>query len=151
MIEPYVRGMNRVFEDDFPGFFDEDQFDFDLVRVPTGRAPSRMQRPPERPPPPRDVTLSRFAHRRIRATDVQKETKCSICLEELTCGDSVCELPCKHIFHDACLGKWLEREATCPVCRKVLGPSPARRREAQAGQAGHPFRFFAPSFFRFWA
>jgi hypothetical protein len=135
----------NIFEDTFPGFLDDG---WSNIRGPF--PPVRTRSLPE-PPPARqqEVTPSRFAHRSVRTSDVQKETKCSICLEEFTRGESVCELPCKHIFHDACVREWLKREATCPVCRKVLGPKPARHTEEQFARAVDPFELFAPFFFRF--
>ena len=30
------------------------------------------------------------------------------------------ELPCGHVFHGACLGAWLMRSCTCPLCRRDL-------------------------------
>ncbi|KAL7104345.1 hypothetical protein ACP275_08G238600 [Erythranthe tilingii] len=44
---------------------------------------------------------------------------CSICLEGFS-GD-VCEeplgMPCSHIFHGSCIGKWLRNNPFCPLCR----------------------------------
>ncbi|EQC30967.1 hypothetical protein SDRG_11440 [Saprolegnia diclina VS20] len=42
---------------------------------------------------------------------------CPICLEETTAGDRSLRTACGHSFHEACLVKWLETEATCPLCR----------------------------------
>jgi hypothetical protein len=76
----------------------------------------------EKAPP---VTPAQFEHREVASADVQKETKCSICLEQFAKGEKVCELPCKHIFHDACVRKWLQQKASCPVCRMPLAPKPS--------------------------
>lgn len=27
------------------------------------------------------------------------------------------ELRCKHIFHEECITKWVERTAKCPICK----------------------------------
>lgn len=42
---------------------------------------------------------------------------CSICHDELS---SPVVLACKHIFCEECVGEWLEREQTCPLCRAVV-------------------------------
>lgn len=65
-------------------------------------------------PPPFDVrTLVSF-----EASPAQRATVCSICLEPfgtepLTAG------ACAHVFHAACVARWLARDAhsSCPVCR----------------------------------
>ena len=50
-----------------------------------------------------------------------KETECcSVCLCEISYFGTCIELPCKHIFHDECLKKWLEQEKTCPVCKELV-------------------------------
>lgn len=52
--------------------------------------------------------------------------KCLVCLEEFPVdgqstpqeGDEcVRQMPCKHLFHQACIFKWLENSNQCPTCR----------------------------------
>jgi len=44
--------------------------------------------------------------------------ECMICLCDFEEEDSVVRLPCKHIFHTDCVGKWLRERRGCPVkCR----------------------------------
>lgn len=45
---------------------------------------------------------------------------CPVCLDDAKDGDSLRTLPCRHIFHDACVDRWLRRSATCPTCRCEL-------------------------------
>mmetsp|Transcript_19135 Transcript_19135/g.38701 ORF Transcript_19135/g.38701 Transcript_19135/m.38701 type:complete len:398 (+) Transcript_19135:525-1718(+) len=43
---------------------------------------------------------------------------CNICLEDFVVGDSVRKLvDCTHVFHPACLDRWLQRVASCPICK----------------------------------
>lgn len=41
---------------------------------------------------------------------------CCICLEEGL--NEMMILPCKHCFHDGCIGEWLEKEKVCPNCKQ---------------------------------
>lgn len=51
--------------------------------------------------------------------------ECSVCMDDVHAGDEVVELPCRHWFHEACVGAWLGEHNTCPICRKGLeGESP---------------------------
>lgn len=58
----------------------------------------------------------------LRGKDVIKNwSECVICLEEFEEGDKCGALSeCKHIYHKACINKWLIREAHCPVCRSSV-------------------------------
>ena len=39
---------------------------------------------------------------------------CSICQDTMS---QPLKLRCKHIFCEECIGEWLERDITCPLCR----------------------------------
>ncbi|XVE85909.1 hypothetical protein DITRI_Ditri17bG0129400 [Diplodiscus trichospermus] len=43
---------------------------------------------------------------------------CAICLEELNIESYASQMPCSHIFHSNCIGKWLKKKKkNCPICR----------------------------------
>src|ERR1700733_11777901 len=44
--------------------------------------------------------------------------KCGMCLTQFG-GNNAASLGsiCRHAFHDKCLGRWLIRSKTCPMCR----------------------------------
>jgi hypothetical protein len=49
---------------------------------------------------------------------VQKEkNECTICFRLLY---DVMMLPCSHSFHLKCIGKWLNTNNTCPLCRMIV-------------------------------
>ncbi|KAL6634113.1 hypothetical protein ACP70R_026784 [Stipagrostis hirtigluma subsp. patula] len=51
--------------------------------------------------------------------------ECSVCLLEFDDDDALRLLPtCPHAFHPECIGLWLERHATCPLCRASLLDAP---------------------------
>jgi len=43
---------------------------------------------------------------------------CTICMEAVQAEARY--LPCMHAFHRGCIGAWLRRQRTCPVCRSEL-------------------------------
>ena len=45
------------------------------------------------------------------------ETTCIICLEEMTVAK---KLSCGHVFHLACLRRWIEQNLKCPTCRLTI-------------------------------
>lgn len=43
----------------------------------------------------------------------------SICLEEMNVLDvEVACMPCRHVFHYGCIGRWLSTSHLCPLCRQ---------------------------------
>ncbi|XP_061644538.1 E3 ubiquitin-protein ligase RNF130 isoform X2 [Phyllopteryx taeniolatus] len=50
---------------------------------------------------------------------------CAVCIEAYQLNDVVRILPCKHVFHKACVDPWLHEHCTCPMCKlnilKALG------------------------------
>lgn len=45
--------------------------------------------------------------------------ECSICYGKINKKDYYAS-KCNHTFHASCIGKWLERDNTCPLCRADL-------------------------------
>lgn len=62
--------------------------------------------------------------------DIEKNSDyCAICWNEMT---QARKLPCNHLFHNCCLRSWLERDTTCPTCRKpIKGQSSHQRANDQ--------------------
>ncbi len=51
------------------------------------------------------------------------EHDCSVCLTRFEPESEINCLPCGHLFHKACLEKWLNYwNSTCPLCRTPLMP-----------------------------
>lgn len=45
------------------------------------------------------------------------EKSCSICLDEFVPESQLYTIPCKHLFHKACIEDWVAENYKCPVCR----------------------------------
>ncbi|MBA0848480.1 hypothetical protein Goshw_002809 [Gossypium schwendimanii] len=46
------------------------------------------------------------------------DVECAICLCKIDEDDEIPELRCDHLFHKACLDRWVgSRRFTCPICR----------------------------------
>jgi hypothetical protein len=56
-------------------------------------------------------------------TEASCPADCSICLERCggDSGDGLIQLRCRHIFHSACLDRWLQSRGDCPYCRATVG------------------------------
>lgn len=59
------------------------------------------------------------------------------------------KLPCGHVFHFYCLRSWLERQQSCPTCRRSVLENPAQEQQRAAGAQlgvipGQPINFGNP-------
>lgn len=53
--------------------------------------------------------------------DELEPPECPICQEEFVPNNTIKKTPCGHLFHEQCLGEWLENYGKiCPLCRKDL-------------------------------
>ena len=69
----------------------------------------------------------------------EPESECAICLERIKKGEEAARLPCKHAFHSACVGAWLEHhDNRCPVCRQELAATQSASTAAQSGPDPSP-------------
>lgn len=50
------------------------------------------------------------------------DLECAICLSEYMETDEITTLMCheRHFFHSACIKKWLDNLAECPLCRMPI-------------------------------
>jgi hypothetical protein len=62
--------------------------------------------------------------------DDPQDAVCSICLENYEDNDVLRKLPCKHLFHEACLDEWLGLNASCPLCKAQLKEEPTTSEQA---------------------
>ena len=51
--------------------------------------------------------------------DAQNED-CHVCQDKFTKTCAVTRLPCKHFYHQHCIGRWLDSNRSCPTCRYIL-------------------------------
>ncbi|KAG0546416.1 hypothetical protein BDA96_02G445500 [Sorghum bicolor] len=66
---------------------------------------------------------SRRTTRRRCDGEEEEEEECVFCLSGIEEGSEVRELRCQHLFHRACLDRWVRARpvaATCPLCRGRL-------------------------------
>lgn len=72
------------------------------------------------------------------------KAECSVCMENVEVGDEVTMLPCKHWFHEECVGAWLKEHNTCPHCRQGIASAPATpsasQPQSQAVPGSYPFQ-----------
>jgi len=54
--------------------------------------------------------------------------RCVICQMDYKRGDRQMTLPCKHVYHSACVSRWLSINKACPVCfAEVFGDEPSQQ------------------------
>ena len=101
-----------------------------------------IEQPPSRPPPASKDAINEL-EKLVCLSDKRrlKHKLCSICQEDFPTQkllddyhhrklnkleieerdeiifDTIIRMPCRHIYHQGCLEKWLENTSTCPTCR----------------------------------
>jgi len=63
----------------------------------------------------------------------EHRAECSICMDDVSVGEEVTVLPCRHWFHDGCITAWLVEHDTCPHCRKGISKHAEGAGDAPAG------------------
>ncbi|KAG6469963.1 hypothetical protein ZIOFF_070902 [Zingiber officinale] len=56
----------------------------------------------------------------LKMVTTEEPDSCSICLEDFGTATPVLVMPCSHLFHAACMKKWLEWNCSCPLYRFSL-------------------------------
>mmetsp|Transcript_24712 Transcript_24712/g.53847 ORF Transcript_24712/g.53847 Transcript_24712/m.53847 type:complete len:370 (-) Transcript_24712:2001-3110(-) len=71
------------------------------------------------PPPASAQAIRRLPTIVVAAEDLidEQNRQCSVCFGDCHVGHKMVRLPCGHLFHGACIGPWLYKRCTCPVCR----------------------------------
>lgn len=54
-----------------------------------------------------------------------------MCWDDFALDESVRQLNCDHMYHEACIVPWLELHGTCPVCRKSQQSEEEEQRQQQ--------------------
>ncbi|PON44544.1 43kDa postsynaptic protein [Parasponia andersonii] len=72
-----------------------------------------------------------------------EDNQCAVCLSEVKEGDEIGELRCCHLFHAACLERWMVgfKRVTCPLCRCTLAPPRSGGGEEEIGMEVLFFKF----------
>lgn len=71
------------------------------------------------PPPASAQAIRRLPTVVVTAEDLidEQNRQCAVCFGDCHVGHKMTRLPCGHLFHGACVGPWLYKRCTCPVCR----------------------------------
>ncbi|KAJ3169692.1 hypothetical protein HDU87_000574 [Geranomyces variabilis] len=72
------------------------------------------------PPPASEDLISSLPEVKITKADMAAHADCSVCQDEYTEGETVTALPCKHLFHGACIEHWLKVNGNKQADRLVL-------------------------------
>jgi E3 ubiquitin-protein ligase RNF115/126 len=59
------------------------------------------------PPAPKEV-LENLPKVKVDEQRVIDGEDCAVCKDDLIVGEEVVQLPCKHVYHELCVKKWLE-------------------------------------------
>ncbi|KAJ3053364.1 hypothetical protein HK097_004458 [Rhizophlyctis rosea] len=84
------------------------------------------------PPSASEETINSLPTLKVALSELGEHTECPVCQDDYVEGEDITKMPCKHVFHPACIREWLKVNGTCPVCRYSLVGS---KEEKTAGGA----------------
>ncbi|KAF3942335.1 hypothetical protein ABW19_dt0207820 [Dactylella cylindrospora] len=89
------------------------------------------------PPPASEDSIKNLPKAKVSQAEVDEGSECVVCQDEFKVDEEVVKLPCKHIYHEECVKRWLESHDACPICRTPITPESERRqRPAPGGPSG---------------
>ncbi|KAK6512759.1 hypothetical protein TWF506_008926 [Arthrobotrys conoides] len=97
------------------------------------------------PPPASEESIRNLPKVKVTKAEVDDGSECVVCQDEFKVDDEVVKLPCRHIYHEECVTRWLETHDACPICRTPITPEDQRRqRPAPGAPPGAPGLGFPP-------
>jgi hypothetical protein len=103
-----------------------------LFRLALMRSMQDESSKPKAPPPASKDSLSQLTSGRAGSRKALLKEKCVVCADQFKPSDTYSQLPCNHVFHQACLFPWLQSTNTCPICRFELPTDDAKYEEKKS-------------------
>ncbi|KAI3742189.1 hypothetical protein L1987_59869 [Smallanthus sonchifolius] len=88
-------------------------------------------------PPASKLSIDGIPTVKVSKKDARSDSHCAVCKERLVLGSSAKKLPCKHLYHSACIAPWLAQVNSCPVCRREVTPKGAGGSSRKWGRVRH--------------
>ncbi|XP_075078717.1 E3 ubiquitin protein ligase RIE1-like isoform X2 [Nicotiana tabacum] len=66
----------------------------------------------------RAFDLSIKLHKYESSTSLESNENCCICLDDYCDGEELAKTDCGHLYHVDCIKKWIERNKSCPICKR---------------------------------
>ncbi|KAK6336667.1 hypothetical protein TWF718_009460 [Orbilia javanica] len=88
------------------------------------------------PPPASEDSIKNLPKVKVTQAEVDDGSECVVCQDEYKVNEDVVKLPCRHIYHEECVTRWLETHDACPICRTPITPEDQRRQRTAPGPPG---------------
>ncbi|KAK6346892.1 hypothetical protein TWF696_006994 [Orbilia brochopaga] len=85
------------------------------------------------PPPASEESIRNLPKVKVTQAEVDEGTECVVCQDEFKVQEEVVKLPCRHIYHEECVTRWLETHDACPICRTPITPENERPQRSTPG------------------